>query len=352
MSLARRIGEWATDIEELRPAWQRLGELSGNPFLTWEWASAWWRHFGADGALRVRVIPAGDGEPAALLPLYRTRFRGIPALRFVGHGAGDQLGPVCAPAERPLAADALGGLLRGSPEGAWLVVAEGLSGDEGWERALAGAALLDRSPNPILRAEGRTWEEFLASRSRNFRGQVRSRERRLAEGHELSYRLADDATFAADFDTLVRLHELRWEGTTSVFAGPQAEFQRDAARAMLDSGRLRLWVLELDGEPAAAWLGFRMGGAEWYYQSGRDPRLDSERPGFVLLCHTIRAALEDGMGEYRFLLGGEAYKDRFANADPGLVTVAAASSPLGRAALAGRRMMLRVRRRHPSRARR
>ena len=137
-----------------------------------------------------------------------------------------------------------------------------------------------------------------------------------------------------DFETLVRLHELRWGGTTAVFAGRGHAFQRDAARALLATGRLRLWVLELDGEPAAAWQGFRMDGAESYYQSGRDPRFDSESAGFVLLCHTIREALADGMGEYRFLLGGEAYKDRFANADPGVVSLVVATSPLGRAALA------------------
>ena len=74
----------------------------------------------------------------------------------------------------------------------------------------------------------------------------------------------------------VRLHELRWGGTTAVFAGRGHAFQRDAARALLATGRLRLWVLELDGEPAAAWQGFRMDGAESYYQSGRDPRFDSE----------------------------------------------------------------------------
>jgi CelD/BcsL family acetyltransferase involved in cellulose biosynthesis len=339
VSSARRIGEWATDIDELRATWQSLGELAGNPFLTWEWGSAWWRHFGKPDALRAQVIPAPSGEPAALLPLYATRFRRLPALRFVGHGPGDQLGPVCAPAERGIAAEAMRGLLRNPPSRTWLLVAEGLPADEGWEDALPGAAVLDRSPNPVLSADGRSWEEFLASRSRNFRQQVKSRERRLGERHELSYRLADEASFEADFDTLVRLHELRWQGTTSVFAGGQATFQREAARAMLERGRLRLWVLELGDEPAAAWLGFRMGGAEWYYQSGRDPRLDDVRPGFVLLCHTIRSALEDGMREYRFLLGGEAYKDRFANADPGLVTLAAPSSPLGRTALATRRIV-------------
>jgi CelD/BcsL family acetyltransferase involved in cellulose biosynthesis len=331
-----------TEIEDVREPWQRLGERSGNPFLTWEWASTWWRHFGADGALRVLACEADGGNVEALVPLYRTRYRRVPALRFVGHGPGDQLGPVCAAAHRPLAAQALRGLLRGSPAGAALLVAEGLPADEGWEDVLGGTTL-DRSPSPVLSADGRTWDEFLASRSRNFREQVRRRERRLGEGHELRYRLADEATFEADFDTLARLHDMRWEGTTSVFAGRQGAFQRDAARAMLAEGRLRLWILELDGEPAAAWQGFRMGGAEWYYQSGRDPRFDRERPGFVLLCHTIRTALEDGLDEYRFLLGGEAYKDRFANADPGLVSLAAATSPLGRTVLAAHRALRRSR---------
>ena len=155
---------------------------------------------------------------------------------------------------------------------------------------------------------------------------MRARERRLAERHTLRYRLADEHSFDGDFETLVRLHELRWGGTTAVFAGRGHAFQRDAARALLATGRLRLWVLELDGEPAAAWQGFRMDGAESYYQSGRDPRFDSESAGFVLLCHTIREALADGMGEYRFLLGGEAYKDRFANADPGVVSLVVATS--------------------------
>jgi CelD/BcsL family acetyltransferase involved in cellulose biosynthesis len=108
-------------------------------------------------------------------------------------------------------------------------------------------------------------------------------------------------------------------------------------------------VLELDGTPRAAWYGFRYAGAESYYQAGRDPSLDRYSVGFVLLLHSIREAFEDGMSEYRFLHGGEAFKYRFATDDPGLVTVACGLTPLGTAALgAGRfadRIRLRVRRR-------
>ena len=39
------------------------------------------------------------------------------------------------------------------------------------------------------------------------------------------------------------------------------------------------------------------------------------------------------MHEYRFLRGGEGYKDRFASDDPGLETMALARGPVGRAAL-------------------
>ena len=34
----------------------------------------------------------------------------------------------------------------------------------------------------------------------------------------------------------------------------------------------------------------------------------------------MREALTDGMGEYRLLRGGAAYKERFATSDPGLET--------------------------------
>jgi CelD/BcsL family acetyltransferase involved in cellulose biosynthesis len=84
----------------------------------------------------------------------------------------------------------------------------------------------------------------------------------------------------------------------------------------------------------AAWYGFRFGGTESYYQAGRDPAWDRASVGFVLLAHSIKAALEDGMTEYRFLEGSENYKYRFATQDQTLETLALPGSPTGRAAIA------------------
>jgi CelD/BcsL family acetyltransferase involved in cellulose biosynthesis len=72
---------------------------------------------------------------------------------------------------------------------------------------------------------------------------------------------------------------------------------------------------------------------ESYYQAGRDPAWNDASVGFVLLAHSIRAALEDGVREYRFLRGHEPFKYRFADADPGLQTVAVARGAVGAAAV-------------------
>jgi CelD/BcsL family acetyltransferase involved in cellulose biosynthesis len=253
-------------------------------------------------------------------------------VKLVGDGPADRLAPICAPADRPAAAAALHDAVRELR--ADLLVADAVPAEEGWE-GLLGARVLRREANPVLATEGRSWDEFLASRSRNFREQVRRRERKLGREHELNVRLCDDADrLEDDMHTLFALHDARWGGEADTFGGPRAAFHLDFARAALDRGWLRLWVLELDGEPAAAWYGFRYAGAEWYYQMGRDPRRDRQSVGFVLLCHTMRDAFDAGVSEYRLLRGDEEYKDRFATHDHGLATIAVARTARGRAATA------------------
>jgi CelD/BcsL family acetyltransferase involved in cellulose biosynthesis len=326
--------EPVADLEAARDDWKQLAEAAGSPFSTWEWASAWWRHLGADRELLLRRARTADGRVAAVLPLYLATERPLRTVRFVGHGPADQLQPVCAPGDRPLAAEALREVLREGVGNWHAAILDRLPGEEGWPELLGGP-VVDRKASPTLHAEGLDFEGFLGSRSRNFRDQVRRRERRLTREHDLRYRLCEDPErLDTDFDELLRLHRARWDDGSGSFEPPRDAFHRDFARAALRRGWLRLWSLELDGRVAAMWLGYRMGGSEWYYQAGRDPALEREAVGFVLMVHTIREALNDGMSQYRLLLGGEAYKDRFANADGGLETVLLARGARGRAARA------------------
>lgn len=324
------------ELETARPAWTEVAARSGNLFGTWEWSSTWWRHFGSGHAPYVTVCHDAQGRAVAVVPVCRSSAGPLRVLRFVGHGPADQLGPICAPADRAKAARALRWTLERAGIEWDVFLAEHLPVQDGWASVLA-PAMRRQDSSPVLDVDGSGWESFLAGRSRNFREQVRRRERKLGAG--LRYRLADDpARLDADFDTLVGLHEARWaqdETPSSAFAGALRDFHRDFAHSALERGWLRLWIMEIDSTPVAAWYGFRFGGHEWYYQSGRDPAWTSANVGFVLLSHTIREAMADGVSQYKLLLGPEPYKDRFSSRDPGLETLAVSRGIRGRAALAG-----------------
>jgi CelD/BcsL family acetyltransferase involved in cellulose biosynthesis len=322
-------------LDEAGEDWRRLAERTRNVFSTWEWAATWWRHFGQGRELALVGCRDGDGRLVAILPLY-VRARPLRLARVLGHGPADQLAPVCDPADREAVAEALLRALGDVRASVW--VGDNLLAAEGWSGLLDGR-VLRREPTPLLRTRGRSWDAFLASKSSNFRSQVRRNERRLLRDHDLRYRLGG----SQDVSVLIELHRAQWGARSDAFAGPLEAFHTDFAGVAERQGWLRLWLAEVEGKTAAAWYGFRYAGVESYYQSGRSADLDRLAVGRVLLVHSIRAAFEDGMDEYRLLRGGEAYKDRFAEEDPGLETVAVGRGPAGRSVAAAADLVRRAR---------
>lgn len=333
--------EPAEDIAALRGEWTALAEAGGNLFATWEWADCWLRHYGEGRQALPFACRDATGAVVAILPLCLDRRGPLRIARFVGFGPADEQGPVCASEHVAAAIAALPAARKASPERWSVLLAERLPAGRDWAAELGGREL-NRESSPVVDVEGLDWDGYLAGRSSNFRSQIRRKERKLQREHGLTYRLSEDPRrLDGDLDTLFALHEARWgdEGS-GAFDDTRQAFHRDFAHVALERGWLRLWIAEVEGNPIAAWHGFRFGGSEWYYQFGRDPQWDSSSIGLVLLAHSLRAAIEDGVPRYRLLRGGEAYKARFSTGDPGVVTVAAPRGALGRAVVAGARAAL------------
>ena len=327
MSDALELSE--LDLRTDSGEWGALAQNVGNVFATPEWIGTWWRHYGRGRAPLNVACRRTDGALAAVLPLYMWRRRPLRVARFLGHGPGDALGPLCQRDDRPAVASALLSLL--AERRVAMLVGENLPREEGWS-ALFGAHDLSREASPVLSLDGVSWESLLASFSKNLRYRIRSRERKLADGHRVHYRLAEDPErFEEDFERFVQLHRARWpDGSSFTAAEP---FHRDFARLAFERGWCRLWLLEVDGEACAAWYGFRFANVESYYQLGRDPGFDAYSVGFLVLAHSIRQAAVDGAREYRFLRGGEDFKYRFATHDHGLETFAVPIGGRGRVAM-------------------
>ena len=297
--------------------WSALAATTGNVFASWDWNDVWWQHLGGSRPLLTYALRESRGGLLGILPLFESRSFPVRVVRFLGCDGGDELGPICAPSDRDLAATALRTAV--DQTGASVFLAERLPSESEWVRRLS-ARPLQREGSPVVHLGEAGWDDYLRARSRNFREQVGRRERKLFRSQSAQFRLSSDPSeLEADLDALFRLHAARWGGTTTDFMRLEP-VHRAFARRALEKGWLRLWLLEVDGRAVASTYGFRYGGTESYYQSGRDPAWDSYSVGFVLLAHAIREACNDGIASYKLLRGDEAYKYRFATADEELET--------------------------------
>ena len=84
-------------------------------------------------------------------------------------------------------------------------------------------------------------------------------------------------------------------------------------RIKMARGWLRLFVLRLNGEPAASLYAFRYNHVFYFYQSGFDPAYGKYSVGLVTMALSIKAAIEEGAEEYDFLRGDERYKFQWTN---------------------------------------
>ncbi|HEX5224269.1 MAG TPA: GNAT family N-acetyltransferase [Solirubrobacteraceae bacterium] len=278
-----------------------------------------------------------DGSLLGLLPLALSSSGRLPTLRFAGATHADYLHPVCRRGDDERVASAAGRALVGIDD--WsLVVLDNVTAGAGWWQTLGrdagavGLAGYRDSVLPAIEFAGADWNEYLAGRGRSFREQARRYPRRLERHHRVSYRrTTEESELERDMTTFFSLHDARW-GTRggSSLAGERARrFHLDFALSALRQGWLRLWFLEVDGAPAAAWYGWRIGSRYAYYQAGFDPRFSSLAVGFVLMVHTVRAALEEAASTYDMLLGDEPYKARFCNDSRDVRTVTLSRSRAG-----------------------
>jgi CelD/BcsL family acetyltransferase involved in cellulose biosynthesis len=309
-------------LAEVEGDWRRLAEARGNAFLTPEWFRCWFAEYGDEADPFVSAMMGEDGTCTGLIPFALPRSGRPRVCRLAGANLGDCFGPVAAPGQEDLVAAVAGKALGGAAD-RWSVIAlDHVEDPDVWAGPLAegtGLRLKRRSreaadlPWIDLASHG-DWDGYLASRSSHLRKRLRWLDRRLARDHEVRVRRTETPeTLPADVDVLFDLHDRRWQGA-STLASPRARsFHAAFAAAALERGWLRLWFLELDGEPVASWYGWRLGDRYSFYNGGFDPSLSKLSPGMVLLARVLESSFEEGARTFDFLLGDESYKSRFAD---------------------------------------
>lgn len=315
-------------FEALRVEWSELLQASDSNclFLTWEWLFTWWKHLAEDRQLAILAVRHG-GRLVALAPLVRRpasllRRRPLATLEFLGNGfvGSDYLDfivrrgcereacqeLVTALAERRQVLDCAQ-LRRGACAAAQ--VAADLGG-RGWNVAETVTNIC-----PFISLAGVSWEEYLATLGAEHRYNFNRKWRRLNRDYRVEFEQAATEEQCREWMELtIELHNMRWRdrgGSDAFHTAGLAEFHREFSRLALKRGWLRLYVLKLNGRPAACLYGFFYGKTFYFYQSGLDPAYLKQSAGLVSMGLGIQSAIAEGAEEYDLLHGNEEYKSHW-----------------------------------------
>jgi CelD/BcsL family acetyltransferase involved in cellulose biosynthesis len=302
-ALARLEGEWW----EL---WRRCpGAL---PFQAPGWLLPWWRHF-APGALFV-LAARREGQLVGLAPGYIEDGALGRRILPLGISLSDHLDVLTDPACPDEALQALAAAA-GSRRDAWDV----------WElEELLPDAKALRMPLPpgfqdnveqqkacpfLPLPEGPVSLAAILPRAK--RRHLNLARNRAARAGAVRIETADAGSIVAALEHLFRLHRIRWEsrGGTGVLAPDAVQaFQRAAVPGLHAAGLVRIHLLFIAGQVAAAQYELVRGERVSVYLTGFDPAFEYESPNVILLAHAIELAIAEGRREVDFLRGQEPYK--------------------------------------------
>ncbi|WP_134741830.1 GNAT family N-acetyltransferase [Nocardioides sp. 503] len=293
-----------------------------SPFLRTSWLESV-----TDRRVRVTLLVLEEGRLLGGVALVRDRLLGVERYRFAGQGVlcPDHLDLVAAPGrERDVQATIRGWF---AAPGARVLDLVGLAEGSRLAAALPGSATpVDLAPYQPL-----TEDDYLASRSSNFRRATRKADRRMTEDGYVHTQVAP-ADLPAAFGELRRLHETR-DGRGPLLE--QLPTLAEAFTAAVARDEARVDLLASPEEVVAVSLAFTCDARLSLYQVARSLDHEHRSAGTVLLHRVIVDAHAAGARELDMLRGDEAYKASFADHSRTVLRLRVGHGLLGRAVVAG-----------------
>jgi CelD/BcsL family acetyltransferase involved in cellulose biosynthesis len=346
------------DLDSLRSEWDELAVRAERPYCGPAWLLAWWRHLRPSGASLRTAIVRANGQLVAIAPFFAPPEQsGFVEYRLLGAATTSRIGPVAVPGEEARFAPSLARALAGSRPRLSTVRLEGIDAGSPWPALLAGSWPSRRGAwlhhdlvfsAPTLTLDGTSFENWFASKSRNFRSEMRRKRRKLeAEGGRL--RITHTEQLGDDLRDLARLHYARWEdrGGSDNLSDAGERMLREVADELFPQGRFRLLMADVEGRAIAAELLFEAGGGVVYWGGGFDSEWARFSPSGLLLLMAVEDAIARGDRHVDFGHGTLDYKRRFADGDQplGWFTIFPRSGryPLARARTLRRHTTWRVR---------
>ena len=314
------------ELESLYSLWDGLLQNCGDEksiYLTHEWITTWWRHFGKDKRLNI-LLAETDHQTVGIVPLMRTEYKigflSLHALETIG-SVNYNLVWLVLPESRDEVMTAFLSYLKGELAKRKLVLRLPLVTDDSKFLGMLKGRVGQISRKLAVKAKLKTlapfvplpstWEELYRSFSQNRRWVLRKKLRILEQEHSVEFQ-----EYTADnlFDRLnefIGLHQRRWESVNVrgvFFNNEMKEFYRDIAIRFHEKNWLYFSFLNIDGAMASGELGYIYNGKLYGATAGRDVKYAKYSIGHLHYMFMIKDAIKRGLRELDFLKGAEPYK--------------------------------------------
>lgn len=328
-------------FERYEADWRRLQVEAGmsSVYLTWEYVTTWWRTYGAGYDLCVLVASNREGTTVGIAPLIIGRgdsgpSRNLRYLSFIGtlgDTASEFLDFLISPGLEETVVDQFYVFLLNHSPNEWdfLALRQVESNSKPLNALLktiakeSGATFrIDSTPSPFTSLPS-SWEDYLASRSKNFRKAFKGHWNRLHKRHEVRELIAGtDLSLEEAMNQLMELNQSRWENGRSTFNSLLFYTHHlEIAKVFLERGWLYFRLLEVDGKIASARFDFYYGNKLWNILGGWSPEYANLSLGRIAIAKELQWSISQGLAEYDFLGGEASYKRTWASDERTLLDV-------------------------------
>jgi len=311
---------------DLRETWNNALKKSrdNNIFLTWEWLSTWWKHYGKESHLMI-LLAEEQNKIIAIAPLMHSVYRvfgfKLRKIEFIGASKHSDYSNFILTEKKteclklfinylndyPLKWNCLE--FRGIPKTAESLNSLRMIGKDLYTFEERPCNICPYIPLP------NSFEVFYKELDRKMRKELRRCLRRLAEKCEVEFTRYDDIELLQDgMEALFELHQKRWrtKGLLGSFADPTfRNFLLDIAKCFTNNGWLNLSILTANSKPIASLFSFEYNERFYCYNLGFDPAYSKYSVGSLLFLRLIEDCIRKGLKEFDFLRGAEAYKTRW-----------------------------------------
>lgn len=320
MLRVRELNEY-DQFMELREQWNDVLRKSkdNEVFLTWEWLSTWWKHYGKEKELM--ILLAEDGEKiVAIAPLVYSIYKlfglGLRKMEFLGTQHTDYRNFILT--EKKM--ESLKLFLKYLSKLNWDCL-EFRNIPETAESFAALRYILGTSHMQDERVSSTcfyiplctTWDVFSKELSGNMRRNLRRRMKRLEQNYKVAFKRQDDIdSVQQGVETFIHLHQKRWN--SKGFRGSFGEepkfrdFLLDVSKCFAEKNWVNLSFLTADDKPISAALCFEYNRTLYYYHPGYDPEYSNFGVGNLLIMRLIQDSIQKGLAKFDFLAGAESYK--------------------------------------------